>query len=53
MMLADKSPNWPYAYVQMNNTMAHTPLSSEGPIGVMTDGLPSSYACGYLDQLQV
>ena len=30
ILLADKGPNWPYAYMWMNNTMAHTPLSSEG-----------------------
>ena len=51
MMLADNSPNWPYAYVQMNDAMAHTPLSSEGHIGVTTDGLLSTYACDHLDQL--
>ena len=53
MFLANESPNWPYAYVQMNGTMAHAPLSSEGHIGVMTDGMPSKNACSCLDQLQV
>ena len=53
MMLASDSPNWPYAYVQINNAMAHTPLSSDGHIRVTTDGLPSTYTCGHLDQLQV
>ena len=33
--------------------MAHMPLSSEGHIGVMIDGIPSVNAHGYLDQLQV
>ena len=33
--------------------MAHAPLSSEGHIGIMTDGIPSMNACGHLDQLQV
>ena len=37
----------------MNNAMAHAPLSSEGHIGIMTDGLPSRNTCGFLHQLQV
>ena len=53
MLLADESPNWPYAYMQMNDAMAHMPLSSEGHIGIMTDGIPSINACSHLDQLQV
>ena len=53
ILLAHEGPNWPYAYMQMNNAMAHVPLSIEGHIGVMTDGLPSTNACGCLDQLQV
>ena len=53
MLLANKGPNWPYAYAQMNDTMAYMPLSSEGHIGIMTDSIPSTNACGHLDQLQV
>ena len=53
ILLANKGPNWPYAYVQMNDAMAHAPVSSEGYIGIMTDGMPSTNACGHLDQLQV
>ena len=53
MLLANKGPNWPYAYAQMNNAMAHAPLPSEGHLGIMTDGIPSMNACGHLDQLQV
>ena len=37
----------------MNDAMAHVPLSSEGHIGIMTDGIPSMNACSCLDQLQV
>ena len=44
MLLANKGPSWPYAYMQMNDAMAHTPLSSEGHIGIMTDGIPK-YEC--------
>ena len=53
MLLADKGTNWPYAYTWMNDTVAHMPLSSEGHIGIMTEGLPSINACGHLNQLQV
>ena len=53
MLLTDESPNWPYAYAQMNDAMAHAPLSSEGHIGIMTDGIPSMNTCSCLDQLQV
>ena len=53
MLLADDGPNWLYAFTQMNDTMAHAPLSSEGHIGIMTDGLPSRNGCGCLEHLEV
>ena len=53
MLLADEGTNWPYAYAWMNDAVAHVPLSSEGHIGIMTEGLPSMNACGHLNQLQV
>ena len=53
ILLANKGTNWPYAYVRMNDAVAHAPLSSEGHIGVMTSGLPSRNSCGHLQQLQV
>ena len=53
MLLADEGPNLPYAYAQMNDAMAHTPLSSVGHVGIMIDGLPSMNACIHLEQLQV
>ena len=37
----------------MNDAIAHAPLSSEGHIGIMTDGMPSMNTCGHLKQLQV
>ena len=51
MFLANEGPNWPYAYVQMKDAMTHMPLSSEGHIGIMTDGIPGMNACSCLDQL--
>ena len=53
MLLADEGPNWPYAYVQMNDTVAHVPLSSEGHIGILTDGIPRMNTSSHLDQLQM
>ena len=53
MLLVDKCTNWPYAYTWMNDAVAHAPLSSEGHIGIMTEGLPSMNACSCLGQLQV
>ena len=53
ILLANKGTNWPYAYARMNYAMAHATLSSEGPIGIMTCGLPSRNACSCLHQLQV
>ena len=54
LLLADKGADWPYAYIRMNDAMAHVPLSSEGHIGIMTSYLPvktpvvtcTTYACG-------
>ena len=28
MLLANESPNWPYTYTQVNDAVAHVPLSS-------------------------
>ena len=53
MLLADKSPNWPYAYAQMNDAVAHMHFSSEGHIGVMTDSIRNMNACSCLDQWQM
>ena len=40
LLLVDEGTNWPYAYIRMNDAMAHMPLSSIGHIGVMTSHLP-------------
>ena len=53
MLLANEGTDWPYTYARMNDAVAHTPLSSEGHIGVMTGGLPSRNTCSHLYQLQV
>ena len=53
LLLVDDGPDWPYAFVQMNDTVSHAPLSSEENIGAMTDSMPSTNACSQLHQLQV
>ena len=53
LLLVDNGPDWPYTFLQMNNTMSHAPLSSEEHIGLMIDGMPSTNACSWLHQLQV
>ena len=30
LLLADEGADWPYAYIRMNDAVAHTPLSSVG-----------------------
>ena len=45
LLLADEGADWPYAYIRMNNVMAHMLLSGIGYIGVMTGDLPSQNAC--------
>ena len=53
LLLADDGPDWPYAFMWMNNNVSYAPLSSEGHVGAMTDGAPSTNACSQLHQLQV
>ena len=51
LLLADEGTNRPYAYIRMNDAMAHMSLSSIGHIGIMTGNLPSHNACSCLHQL--
>ena len=51
LLLVDEGANWPYAYIRMNDAVAHMLLSSVGHIGVMTSDLPSQNACGCLHQI--
>ena len=53
MLLADGSLDWPYAFVHMNDTMSHVPLSDKGHIGTMADGIHTANACSWFHQLQV
>ena len=53
MLLAGDSPDWPYAFIHMSNTILHMPLSNNGHISTMTDSMCNVNACGQLHQLQV
>ena len=53
MLLADDGPDWPYTFAHMSDTALLMPLSDNGHIGTMTDGVHSINACGWLHQLQV
>ena len=52
MPLVDDSPECPYTFIHMSNTMLHVPLSDNGHIGAMMDGVHTVNACGWLHQLQ-
>ena len=52
MLLVDNSPDWPYAFICMNDTMLHVPLSDKGYICTMTDGVCSTNTWSWLHQLQ-
>ena len=53
MLLVDKSAQWAYAFVQLNEVLSHVPLLGEGHISTMMDGSPCVDACGQLHQLQI
>ena len=52
-LLVDKSADWAYAFVQLNEALSYVPLLSEGHISAMMDGTPCVNACGWLHQLQI
>ena len=52
-LLINIGNNWVYAFVWLNKGALHVPLSSEGHINAMIDGVPSRSTCGHLHQLQV
>ena len=45
--------DWAYAFAQLNEGTLHTPLSSEGHISAVINGMQSMNACGCLSQLEV
>ena len=53
MLLVDIGTDWPYAFVWLNHAISHAPLTNEGHVSAMMDGVPSMDTCGWLHQLQV
>ena len=52
-LLIDIGDNWAYAFVWLNEGTLHVPLSNEGHISTMVDGVLSRSTCGHLHQLEV
>ena len=52
-LLVDESADWAYTFVWLNKALSHGPLSSEGHISTMTDGVPCVDTHGQLHQLQI
>ena len=53
VLLVDKSTDWPYAFVQLNDAVSHELLSNEGHVSTVMDAMPSTDACGQLHQLEI
>ena len=52
-MLINSGDNWAYAFVWLNEDAQHVPLSKEGHLSTMIDGVPSRSMCGHLHQLDI
>ena len=52
-LLIDAGADWAYAFMQLNKGALHVPLSNEGHISTLIDGVPSRSTCGHLSQLEV
>ena len=52
-MLINLGNNWAYTFVQLNKDAQHVPLSNEGCLSTMVDGMPCRSVCGHLCQLEV
>ena len=52
-LLINLSDNWAYTFVWLSEDAQHVPLSNEGHLSAMVDGVPCRSACGHLCQLEV
>ena len=52
-LLIDIGNNWAYTFMSLNEGALHVPLSSEGHISAMIDGVLSRSACRHLCQLHM
>ena len=53
ILLLNSGDNSAYTFVWFNEEVQHVPLSKEGHLSTMIDGVPSRNACRHLCQLQV
>ena len=52
-LLINLGDNWAYTFVQLNRDAQHVPLSKEGDLSAMINGMPSRSMCGCLCQIKV
>ena len=52
-LLINLGNNWVHAFGWLNQNTQHTPLSHEGHLSAMIDGMPSRSMCRLLCQLEV
>ena len=52
-LLLNSGDNWVYTFVQLNKDTQHVPLSKEGHLNTMINGMPSRNIWGHLCQLEV
>ena len=52
-LLINLGDNWAYTFVWLNGDAQHVPLSKEGHLSAMIDGMPSKSVCRHLHQLEV
>ena len=53
MLLVDDGPDKLYAFIHMSDTVLHMPLSENGHISTMMNGVCTVIACGWFHLLQV
>ena len=52
-LLINLGDNWPYTFVWLNEDAQHVPLSNEGHLSTMVDGVPCRSTCRHLHWLEV
>ena len=52
-LLINLGDNWLYTFVWLNWDAQHVPLSKEGHLSAMMDGMPRKSTCWHLCQLEV
>ena len=53
VLLVEESADWLYTFVWLNEAISHVPLSNEGHVSAITDGMPSMDTHVWLHQLQI